>query len=187
MKDGQAADFTAKQTRSWTNACGLPICRSNRMEVSARNRLSGAEKKIPITLFQQPGKRPGARRAISEIIKWMNYVTGNRFITISADLSDSINVEHGSLWGHYDPDTNPLGTRVKAAIQEAGNACTAIGLVSQSASIDPDKFCGVWALSGTYGAFTPLMYTPARVWSQQNQDQPFPHGRSAHPGRPFGA
>ena len=64
----------------------------------------------------------------------MNYVTDNRFFTLAADLSESINVEHGSLWGHYDPETNPLGTRIKAAIQEAGNVSTAIGLVSQSAS-----------------------------------------------------
>ena len=106
----------------------------------------------------------------------MNYVTDSRFITLAADLSESINVEHGSLWGHYDPETNPLGTRIKAAIQEAGNVSTAIGLVSQSASVDPEKFAGVWALSGTYGAFTPLMYTPARVWSQQNQDSKFRMG-----------
>jgi transketolase len=103
----------------------------------------------------------------------MNYVTDNRFFTLAADLSESINVEHGSLWGHYDPETNPLGTRVKAAIQEAGNVCTAIGLVGQTASVDPTRFSGLWALSGTYGAFTPLMYTPARVWSQQNQDSKF--------------
>src|SRR5947209_6484869 len=106
----------------------------------------------------------------------MNYVTDNRFFTFAADLSESINVEHGSLWGHYDPETNPLGTRVKAAIQEAGNVATAIGLVGQSASVDPEKFSGVWAISGTYGAFTPLMYTPARVWSQQNQDSKFRTG-----------
>ena len=31
-------------------------------------------------------------------------------------------------------------------------------------------------MSGTYGAFTPLMYTPARVWSQQNQDSRFRMG-----------
>jgi transketolase len=31
-------------------------------------------------------------------------------------------------------------------------------------------------LSGTYGSFTPLMYTPARVWSQQNQDSKFRMG-----------
>ena len=97
-------------------------------------------------------------------------------MTIAADLSESINLEHGSIWGHYDPETNPLGTRIKAAIQEAGNVSTAIGLVSQSASLDPDKFAGVWAISGTYGAFTPLMYTPARVWSQQNQDSKFRMG-----------
>jgi transketolase len=141
-----------------------------------KNPISGAEKTVDITLFRQPGEVAGTRRAISEIIKWMNYVTGNRFITLAADLSDSINVERGSLWGHYNPDDNPLGTRFKAAIEEAGNASTAIGLVGQSASLDPNQFAGVWALSGTYGAFTPLMYLPARVWSQQNQDSRFRMG-----------
>jgi len=106
----------------------------------------------------------------------MNYVTDNRFVTLAADLSDSINVEHGHIWDHYDPDTNPLGTRFKAAIEEAGNASSAIGLVGQSAALDPSTFAGVWALSGTYGAFTPLMYLPARVWSQQNQDSRFRMG-----------
>ena len=145
-------------------------------KLSVTNPISGKQKEVGIALFRKPGEATGARRAISEIIKWMNYVTDNRFFTIAADLSESINVEHGSLWGHYDPEKNPLGTRLKAAIQEAGNVSTAIGLVSQSASVDPAKFAGVWALSGTYGAFTPLMYTPARVWSQQNQDSKFRMG-----------
>jgi transketolase len=145
-------------------------------KITVTNRISGAENQVAITLFRKPGEPAGARRAISEIIKWMNYVTDNRFITLAADLSESINVEHGALWGHYDPETNPLGTRIKAAIQEAGNVSTAIGMVSQSASLDPEKFSGFWALSGTYGAFTPLMYTPARVWSQQNQDSKFRMG-----------
>jgi transketolase len=145
-------------------------------KVAVENRISGAAKQVAIALFRKPGEVAGTRRGISEIIKWMNYVTDSRFITLAADLSESINVEHGSLWGHYDPETNPLGTRIKAAIQEAGNVSTAIGLVSQSASLDPEKFAGVWALSGTYGAFTPLMYTPARVWSQQNQDGKFRMG-----------
>ncbi|MES2472888.1 MAG: hypothetical protein V4601_08635 [Pseudomonadota bacterium] len=145
-------------------------------KLKVKNRVSGAEKEVSIALFKKPGEAAGARRAISEVIKWMNYVTDNRFVTLAADLSESINVEHGALWGHYDPEINPSGTRIKAAIQEAGNVCSAIGLVSQSASVDPDKFAGVWALSGTYGAFTPLMYTPARVWSQQNQDSRFRMG-----------
>ncbi len=144
--------------------------------VTVTNRLSNARKQVAIVLFRKPGEMAGTRRCISEIIKWMNYVTDNRFLTLAADLSESINVEHGSLWGHYDPVTNPLGTRIKAAIQEAGNVSTAIGLISQNASVDPKKFAGVWALSGTYGAFTPLMYTPARVWSQQNQDSKFRMG-----------
>jgi transketolase len=145
-------------------------------KVTVKNAVSGAEKQVEVTLFRKPGEMAGTRRAISEIIKWMNYVTGNRFFTVAADLSESINLEPGSLWGHYDPEANPLGTRLKASIQEAGNVATAIGLVSQSASLEPGQFAGVWAMSGTYGAFTPLMYTPARVWSQQNQDSRFRMG-----------
>jgi transketolase len=145
-------------------------------KITVKNDVSGASKDVGVTLFRKAGEVAGTRRAISEIVKWVNVVTGNRFLTIAADLSESINLEHGSVWGHYDPDANPLGTRIKAAIQEAGNASTAIGLVSQNASLDPTKFAGVWAISGTYGAFTPLMYTPARVWSQQSQDSKFRMG-----------
>lgn len=135
--------------------------------------LNGESQQIGIELFKQPGENAGTRRAISEVVKWMNHVTDNRFLTLSADLSGSINVEKGTLTGHYDPLSNPAGTRLKAAIQEAGNASTAIGLVGQSASLDANVHSGVWALSGSYGAFTPFMYLPARVWSQQNQDSPF--------------
>jgi transketolase len=155
-------------------------------KLTIKNDISGKEKTINVALFRKPGEAAGARRAISEILKWLNYVTDNRMLSIAADLSESVNLEHGSLWGHYDPDTNPLGTRLKAAIQEAGNVSTAIGLVSQNASVDPDKFAGIWAISGTYGAFTPLMYLPSRVWSQQNQDSKFKTGvlhiLSAHSG-----
>src|SRR5581483_66364 len=83
-------------------------------KVAVKNPVSGAEKHVNIALFRKPGEVAGTRRCISEIIKWMNYVTGNRFLTIAADLSESINLEHGSLWGHYDPVENPLGTRIKA-------------------------------------------------------------------------
>ena len=141
--------------------------------VTVRNPITGEEKEVTITLFEEPGRVRGARRAVSEIIKWMNYVTDNRMITLAADLAESINVENGAFWGHYDPVENPAGTRLKAVIQEAGNASTAIGLVGQTVSLDPNQHVGLWALSGTYGAFTPLMYLPARVWSQQNQDSPF--------------
>ncbi|MCH8062038.1 MAG: hypothetical protein IH861_06005 [Chloroflexi bacterium] len=141
--------------------------------VTVKNPISGEEKVVSIKLFEEPGNVRGTRRAISEITKWMNYVTDNRFVIVAADLAESINVEGGSFWGHYDPVKNPAGVRLKAAIQEAGNASTAIGLVGQSASMDPKKHVGVWAISGSYGAFTPLMYLPARVWSQQNQNSPF--------------
>ena len=133
----------------------------------------GTTDEVEIQLFKQSGEVQGTRRASSEVVKWINHVTGNRFLTVSADLSGSINLEKGSLTGHYDPIGNPSGTRLKAAIQEAGNASTAVGLVGQSASLDPNVHSGVWALSGSYGAFTPFMYLPARVWSQQSQDSPF--------------
>ncbi len=128
---------------------------------------------VNIRLFEEPGSKRGARRAISEIFKWLNYVTDNRFVTIAADLAESINVQKSALFGYFDPDANPTGTALRAGIQEACNASTAVGLVGQSASLDPQMHNGVWALSGSYGAFTPLMYLPARVWSQQNQDSPF--------------
>ena len=92
----------------------------------------GEEKDLSIKLFEEPGNVRGTRRAISEIIKWMNYVTDNRFIVVAADLAESINVEHGAIWDTFDPVANPSGGRLKAAIQEAGNASTAIGLVGQS-------------------------------------------------------
>ena len=141
--------------------------------VSVANAVTGESKDVSIKLFEEPGNVRGTRRAISEIAKYMNYVTDNRLVIVAADLAESINVEHGGLWGHYDPVHNPSGTRLKAAIQEAGNVSTAVGFVGQSVSLDPDRHVGVWAISGTYGAFTPLMYLPARVWSQQNQDSPF--------------
>jgi transketolase len=144
--------------------------------LTVRNATSGQEKPLKVALFRKAGEVAGARRAVSEIVKWLNHVTDNRVLTLAADLSESINLEQGSIWGHYDPQTNPRGTRLKAAIQEAGNVSSAIGLVGQSASLDPEKFAGVWAFSGTYGAFTPLMYLPARVWSQQNQDSKFRTG-----------
>ena len=151
--------------------------------VTAKNPVSGEEKDVSIALYRKPGEVAGTRRAISEVVKWMNHVTDNRFFTVAADLSDSINVEKGSLWGHYDPVNNPLGTRLKAPIQEAGNASTAIGLVGQSASLDPEQFSGVWALSGTYGAFTPADVSAGSGVEPAEPRQPVPHGRAAYLGR----
>lgn len=146
------------------------------VHVTVKNPNTGEEVSSTISLFAPPGKKLGSRRAISEVGRWLNYVTGNRFFTIAADLSGSINIEKSHFFGHYDPIDNPAGTRLKAPIQEAVNASTIIGLIGQTASTDPSLHVGVWGLSGTYGAFTPLMYTPARVFSQQNQDSPFQLG-----------
>ncbi|MCE2454383.1 MAG: hypothetical protein J4G12_00990 [Gemmatimonadetes bacterium] len=149
---------------------GLP---EEPVEVRATDPATGREVERTISLFMPPGRKWGSRRAISEIGAWMNHVTEGRFLTVAADLSGSINVEKAHFFGHYDPVANPSGTRLKAGIQEAVNASTMIGVVNQTASADPDLHSGLWGISGTYGAFTPLMYTPARVFSQQNQDSPF--------------
>jgi transketolase len=143
------------------------------VDVVEKDPATGREVSRRIQLFQPHGAKAGTRRAISEIGAWLNHVTGHRFFTIAADLSDSINLEKASFFGHYDPVYNPSGTRLKATIEEAVNASTIIGIASQNASADPERFAGAWGVSGTYGAFTPLMYTPARVFSQQNQDSPF--------------
>src|SRR6185436_8927795 len=74
--------------------------------LTVKNPVSGAEKQLKISLFRKAGEVAGARRGISEMVKWINHVTGNRVVTLSADLSESINLEHGSIWGHYDPETN---------------------------------------------------------------------------------
>ncbi|HYK90599.1 MAG TPA: hypothetical protein VE398_17635, partial [Acidobacteriota bacterium] len=143
------------------------------VRAEVKNPVTGEVVVKTITLFEKPGRKLGTRRAISEVGKWINYVTGNRMYTVAADLSHSINMEDANFLGHYDPVANPSGTRLKAGIQEAGNASTIIGLIGQSASIDPGIHAGMWGMSGTYGAFTPLMYLPARIFSQQNQDSPF--------------
>ncbi len=89
-------------------------------KLSIRNAISGAEKQVSIALFRKPGEVAGARRAISEIIKWMNYVTDGRFFTVAADLSESINVEHGSLWGHYSPTDESAGHALESADSGSG-------------------------------------------------------------------
>ncbi len=143
------------------------------VDVTIMNTSNGVRAAGTIRLFETAGILAGARRALSEIGKWVNYVTGNRMYTMAADLSHSLNLEDANFFGHYDPVENPAGTRLKAAIQEAGNTSTIIGLVGQTASSDPEVHAGMWGMSGTYGAFTPLMYLPARIFSQQNQDSPF--------------
>jgi len=137
---------------------------------------TGEEITKTISLALPVGTKKGTRRAVSEFGKWMNYVTGNRYFTIAADLSNSINVEASSWTGHYNPVSNVAGTRLKGAIQECGNAATACGLASQTLSTDPSVHNGFHIATGTYGAFTPLFYLPLRIFSQQNQDSPFALG-----------
>ena len=90
------------------------------VDVVMKNPVSGEDVSRTIKLFRPYGEKAGARRAISEMGAYLNYVTDNRFLTLAADLSGSINVEKCHYFGHYDPADNPAGTRLKAGIQEAG-------------------------------------------------------------------
>ena len=146
------------------------------IQATCRNYHTGEEMSREVNLFLNPGEKKGTRAALSEIGAYLNHVTGNRLYTVAADLSNSINVEKANFWGHYDPVHNPGGTRAKSGINEAVNAATICGLAGQTVSTDPDLHAGVWGWSGTYGAFTPLMYLPVRIHSQQNQDSPFELG-----------
>ena len=56
---------------------------------TAENPVTGEKKDNGIALFEEPGAGKGTRRAISEIIKWANYVTENRFVIVAADLAES--------------------------------------------------------------------------------------------------
>ena len=106
----------------------------------------------------------------------MNYVTDNRFITLAADLSESINVEHGTSGGTTIQRPIQLVPGSKLPFRKPAMPPRPLGSSARVPRSTPQQFAGVWALSGTYGAFTPLMYLPARVWSQQNQDSRFRMG-----------
>ncbi len=86
-------------------------------------------------LQASPARIAGARRGISEIIKWMNYVTDGRFFTVAADLSESINVEHGSLWGHYSPTEQPAGYAFESAHPGSGQC------FHRHRAGEPKRFC----------------------------------------------
>ena len=128
-----------------------------------------------VRLFRQAGETAGTRRAVSESAV-ANYVTGNRFMTIAADLSGSINVAGAHLSGRYRGGSNSEGHRAHRRHPGSGNAGTAAGLVF--AVTFPGSRCAQRRLGIVrhFGAFTPLMYTPLRVFSQQNQDSRFALG-----------
>ena len=153
--------------------------------VTSTNPVDGSSAETSVKLFEEAGNVRGTRRAISEIFKYANHVTDNRFVAIAADLAESINVQHSSLFGYFDPITNPSGTILKAGIQEAGNASTAIGMIGQSASLDPEVHNGVWALSGTYGAFTPLIVLAGASLESTEPGQPVQGWCAAHSCRPL--
>ena len=148
--------------------------------LTAINRLSGAEKQVAVTLFRKPGEAAGARRAISEIIKWMNYVTDNRFFTLAADLSESINV----------------GTRQHLGPLRCGNESTRhahqggdSGSGQRShrhRSHRPERQCRSRKVRRSLGAQRYLcrihashVYARARLEPAESGQQ-IPHGRPAH-------
>jgi transketolase N-terminal domain/subunit len=144
--------------------------------LTVRNSVSGAEKQLKVALFRKAGEVAGTRRGISEIVKWLNYVTGNRMLSIAADLSESINLEHGSLWGHYDPEANPLGTRERFH----GHRPRESERVARSRQVRR----GVGDQRDVRGVHPLDVHTGPRV-EPAEPGQQVPCGRPAHPGRAF--
>ncbi|HTC84062.1 MAG TPA: hypothetical protein VK683_06885, partial [Rhizomicrobium sp.] len=89
IKDDRDVAFTKKGNPFLDERLRPANLPSEPVKVTAANHVSGASKEVSISLFRKAGEMAGARRAISEIIKWMNYVTDNRFVTLAADLSES--------------------------------------------------------------------------------------------------
>ena len=182
-----AAHRCEARSVSGRSAAGGQSSGGHRRRSPSKTESRARRSRSPLRCSASPAKMAGARRAISEIIKWMNYVTENRFLTLAADLSESINVEHGSLWGHYDPETNPLGTRIKASIQEAGN------VVDCDRHGQPERERRSGEIRRRLGAQRHLwrlhaadVHALARL-EPAEPGQQISHGRAAHSGRTFGS
>ena len=72
---------TSSAIRSSTTGCEVANLPVEPQSSRSKNSVSGREKTVKVALFRKPGEAAGARRAISEIIKWLNYVTDNRVLT----------------------------------------------------------------------------------------------------------
>jgi transketolase N-terminal domain/subunit len=86
VKDDTPVHFDVKNNPFQDDRLRVANLPTDPQTVTVTNRYTGAQKQVGIVLFRKPGEIAGTRRGISEIIKWMNYVTDNRFITLAADL-----------------------------------------------------------------------------------------------------
>ena len=150
-------------------------------------RYRGKRKTSASSFLKSPGNIRGTRRAISEIVKWMNYVTDNRFVIVAADLADSINVENGSLWGHYDPVTNPLGTRLKAWDSGSGQRFHRRGIRRAIGVAGPQGARGSLGHSRHLRGVHALDVPAVPGLEPAEPGQPLPGGRAQRAGRTFGA
>ena len=154
-------------------------------DLTVTNPSTGEEKGLSIKLFEEPGNVRGTRRAISEIIKWANYVTNNRFVVVAADLAESINVEHGAIWDTFDPVANPSGSRLKAAIQEAGNRLHCHRTRRSVGFPRPRR--ARWRLGAKrhLRRVYPAYVSPVPCLEPAEPGQPVRYGRAAHSRRPL--
>ena len=108
-------------------------------------------------------------------------------LTVAADLSESVNLEHGSLWGHYDPEENPQrhaaesgdsGSRQRVdrhrsgqseRVGRSGQVCRRVGVQRHLRRVHP-------------------VDVPAGARLEPAESgQPVPDGRAPHPGGTFGS
>ncbi len=152
--------------------------------IDSQSRFPARRSKLALRCSSKPGEVAGARRAISEIIKWMNYVTerpllhaGRRPFGVdqrgARQFVGTLRSRRTIRWARAS----------KRAIQEAGNVSTAIGLVSQSASRRSRKIrrrLGVERhLRRVHAAD---VHSGARLEPAESGQQ-IPHGRAAYSRR----
>ena len=68
----------------------------------------GMGKSTTARLFAEAGERLGARRALSEIGKWMNHVTGGRFLTAVFNFAVSYLQQHPELTPSFELSAGDL-------------------------------------------------------------------------------
>ena len=149
-----------------------------------KNPVSGAEKEVKVALFRKAGEVAGARRAISEIIKWMNYVTDNRALT---DRRGSVRVGQPRARQPLGPLRSRRRTRSARAsrrrFRKPATSSTAIGLVGQNASRRSRQVRRRLGVQRHLRRVHAADVSAGARLEPAEPGQQVPHGRAAHPRR----
>ena len=155
--------------------------------VTATNPLSKAEKEVGIQLFREAGEVAGTRRGISEIIKWVNYVTDNRFHHPRRRLVGIDQRRARQSVGSLPRRRQPAGHALQGA--DPGGRQRLVG----DRAGEPERQSGPAPIRRSLGAERHVRRLHAAHVSAgagvepAEPGQSLPHGCAAYSGRPFRA